>query len=287
MGNQLADRLDDTPRGPAELFARDGFLFIDSLFDDEEVATIRAEQPSVTAERGEHVVFELGSDTVRSVYGIHERGGAFAELARHPRLATTAATLLGSEVYVYQSKLNTKAVFGGDVWPWHQDYVYWRNEDGMPSPRVLTVAVFLDDVTDVNGPMSLIAGSHRCGVLDYDSYAGHPSGYEDRPLWIANLVAQLKYTVRKDAFVREAMAGGIVTPKGKAGSALFFDGNAAHASPHNLSPLPRTLALYTYNAVDNAPPAGRLHRPAFLASRDTRPIVPGHDDALRKETRPE
>ncbi len=282
MANQLADRLDDSPRGPAEQYARDGFLFLDSLFDEEEVAAMRAAVPVATAERGEHVVFEVGTDTVRSVYGIHARDGAFAELARHPRLAATAATLLGADVYVYQSKLNTKAVFGGDVWPWHQDYVYWRNEDGMPSPRVVTVAVFLDDVTDVNGPMSLIPGSHRRGVMEHDSYAGHPTGYEDRPLWIANLVAQLKYTIRKDAFVREATQAGIVTPKGRAGSALFFHGNAAHASPHNLSPLPRTLALFTYNAVDNAPPAERLHRPAFLASRDTSAVVPGDDDAFRR-----
>jgi ectoine hydroxylase len=40
-------------------------------------------------------------------------------------------------VYIYQFKINVKAAFGGDVWQWHQDYIFWRNEDGMPGTESL------------------------------------------------------------------------------------------------------------------------------------------------------
>ena len=75
---------------------------------------------------------------------------------------------------------------------------------------------------------------------------------------------------------RAVADAGVVAPKGRAGSVLLFDCNLAHASPPNLSHLGRTIALFTYNRVDNAPPASALHRPEFLVSRDTRPIVAEH-----------
>jgi len=31
--------------------------------------------------------------------------------------------LLGSDIYVHQTKLNTKHAFVGDWWEWHQDYI--------------------------------------------------------------------------------------------------------------------------------------------------------------------
>jgi ectoine hydroxylase len=262
-------------------YPNDGYLFIQDVFSTAEVEVLRSATTAVIEERSERTILEVDSSTVRSVYGIHQHDARFASLARHPRIVEVARGLLDGDAYVYQSKLNTKAVFGGDLWPWHQDYIFWRNEDGMPAPRALTAAVFLDDVTEINGPMSLIPGSHLGGVIEYDTFQGRPPGYDAGPAWISNVTAKLTYTIQKQAFVSLAVANGVVTPKGKAGSVLFFDCNTAHASPINLSPYARTLALFTYNRVDNAPPAQALHRPEFLVSRDTRAVVPVADDALR------
>jgi L-proline 4-hydroxylase len=268
-----------------DLYQRDGFLFLDSLFASDEVETLRGAIASTLEGRSERTVLEVDPAMVRSVYGIHEHEPRFAALARHPRLIAAARQLLDGEVYVYQSKLNCKAVFGGDLWPWHQDFVFWQKEDGMPAPRALTAAVFLDDVTETNGPIALIPGSHTEGVLVHDTYGGPQPGYGSAPAWIANLTAKLKYTIEKDTFVRLATTNGIVTASGGAGSVLLFDCNTAHASSVNLSPYPRTLALFTYNRVDNAPAAERIHRPSFLVSRNTEPIVPVADDVLRPTLR--
>lgn len=265
-------------------YTRNGYLLIHDMFTADETERLRASLPELLAERGERTVLEKGGQIVRSVYAVHRQGGLFACLARHPRLLLPSRQLLRSEVYVYQSKVNAKAAFAGDSWEWHQDYVYWLKEDGMPEPRVLTAAVFLDDVTEFNGPMVVIPGSHLGGVLDFEQLQGRPAGYEDKPGWIANLTASLKYTIGRDTVTRLAREHGLASLKGRAGSVLFFDGNLAHASSPNISPFDRTLALFTYNAVDNAPPAAALHRPDFIVSREVAPVTALADDVLLRES---
>src|SRR5262249_13160241 len=52
-------------------------------------------------------------------------------------------------------------------------------DDGMPEPRAMNIAVFLDAVMPINGPLFLIPKSHRQGVLD----AGHDKLTTSYPLW--------------------------------------------------------------------------------------------------------
>lgn len=293
MENEVvrADRVSDFPMMGCEgsvllsdeqkrHYEQHGYLLLDQLFLPADVERLRSHVLDVVSERSERTVFEAHQAAVRSVYGIHAHHRVFGALARQAKLVMPVRQILRGEIYVYQSKLNTKSAFDGDQWPWHQDYVYWRNEDSMPAARALTAAVFLDDITELNGPMMIIPGSHRAGTLASDTYEGNPQGYEAAPAWIPNLTAKMKYTLPKDSLVSLTREAGIVAPKGRAGSVLLFDCNIAHASPANLSHLGRTIALYTYNRVDNAPSESALHRPDFLVSRDTRPIVPMFGDSF-------
>ena len=103
----------------------------------------------------------------------------FGLLARHPRLVEPLRQLFGEEVYVHQFKLNAKAAFEGDVWQWHQDYGTWQRDDGMPEARAMNIAVFLDEVMPINGPLLLIPKSHKQGVFA----AGHDKLTTSYPLW--------------------------------------------------------------------------------------------------------
>src|SRR5664280_1699171 len=69
--------------------------------------------------------------------------------------------------------------FEGDVWQWHQDYGTWQRDDGMPQPRAMNIAVFLDEVMPINGPLLLIPKSHKQGVFA----AGHDKLTTSYPLW--------------------------------------------------------------------------------------------------------
>jgi ectoine hydroxylase-related dioxygenase (phytanoyl-CoA dioxygenase family) len=134
--------------------------------------------------------------------------------------------------------------------------------------------LFIDEVTEFNGPLMLIPGSHRSGMIDVDAR----TAAEDQPAWVANVSADLKYSLDRDTIAALVQAKGIVAPKGPAGTVLLFHPNLAHASVPNLSPFDRTVLIVTYNRVDNVPVPRGAPRPEFLVSRDQTPVTAGADD---------
>src|SRR3989442_9494784 len=125
-----------------ERFEREGYLFFPSLFKPEEIAVLNAEVPRLYAQRRPENVREKGSDAVRTNFAAHLYSKPFAKLARHPRMVNPVVQLFGEPVYMHQFKINGKAAFDGDVWQWHQDYGTWMNDDLIPEPRAMKVAIF-------------------------------------------------------------------------------------------------------------------------------------------------
>jgi ectoine hydroxylase len=268
-------------------YEQDGYVCLHNYFSPEEVARIKAQLPDVFAEDSPRRVLEKSNGIVRSVYGSHTTNQLLSRLVRHPRLVEPARQLLDSDVYVHQFKINAKAAFGGDLWQWHQDYIFWRNEDGMGAPRVVNVAIFLDEVTEFNGPLFLVPGSHREGVIEVPpserrlAESDGAQAYRHSPSWINNLTADLKYSIDLNKMAGLIDSHGIAAPKGDAGMTLFFHGNIVHGSANNISPYSRVVALITYNSVNNVPvpPANKV-RPDFLAATDTAALVPLSDRTL-------
>ena len=249
-----------------EDFDRDGYLFFPSLFTAEEIGVLLDEVPRLYAQDRPENVREKGSDAVRTNFAAHMYSDPFAKLGRHPRMVEPAMQILGEPVYMHQFKINGKMAFDGDVWQWHQDYGTWKRDDEMPEARAMNVAIFLDEVNEFNGPLMFIPGSHKLGVLD----AGHDTSTTSYPLWtldhatIARLVAQ----------------GGIVAPKGPAGSMILFHGCLVHASSSNLSPWNRISVYLSLCAVSNH--IRRFKRPGYIAHRDFTPLECLPDDCLLK-----
>jgi ectoine hydroxylase len=185
---------------------------------------------------------------------------------RHPNFIAPAEQMLGGDVYIHQFKINAKAAFDGDVWQWHQDYGTWAADDDMPEPHAMNLAVFIDEVTEFNGPLMLIPGSHAKGKLA----AGHDTTTTSYPLW----------TIDHATIARLANEGGIVAPKGPPGSVLFFHCNLVHGSGPNLSPWGRVIIYVSVNRVDNA--IRRFKRAEWIAHRDFRPLRAMHADCLKE-----
>ncbi|HJT26989.1 MAG TPA: phytanoyl-CoA dioxygenase family protein [Pyrinomonadaceae bacterium] len=252
-------------------YADNGYLFFPDYFSNSEIALIKNEVPALFQEDTPRRVVEKNGD-VRSVYGSHVTNETLRQLSRHPKIVEPAMQITDDEVYIYQFKINAKIAFSGDLWEWHQDYVFWLKEDGMPSTRVVNVVIFLDEVNEFNAPLFLIPGSHKEGVIDVNAHEESNGNGDDAP-WLSNLTADLKYSLGKSTIARLVRQYGITAPKGMPGSVLFFDSNVVHASGINISPFDRTLLLVTYNSVRNAPPITENSRPHFLVSRDTEPIA--------------
>jgi ectoine hydroxylase len=209
-------------------------------------------------------VREKTGDVVRTNFAAHMYSYPFAKLARHPRMVEPIRQLFGEDVYMHQFKINGKAAFDGDVWQWHQDYGTWRADDQMPEARAMNIAIFLDEVNEFNGPLMFIPGSHKLGVLD----AAHDTATTSYPLWVINNETIGKLVDR----------GGIVAPKGPAGSMILFHGCLVHASTSNLSPWNRVSVYLSLCAVSNH--IRRFKRPGYIAHRDFTPIRPLPDDCL-------
>ena len=54
---------------------------------------------------------------------------------------TIAEQILGSQVYIHQSRVNLKPGFKGKEFYWHSDFETWHIEDGMPRMRALSCSI--------------------------------------------------------------------------------------------------------------------------------------------------
>jgi len=263
----------------SEAFDREGYLFFPGLFSAAEMQPLLAAVPELYSRREAYNVREKGSDAVRTNFAAHLASEPFARLARHPRMVEPVQDLLGEPLYMHQFKINGKMAFEGDVWQWHQDYGTWMNDDLMPTERAMNVAIFLDDVNEFNGPLMLIPGSHKKGVID----ARHDLTTTSYPLWTVDsaLIAQLVQRAGGPGGFDAAgryLPGGIVAPKGPAGSMILFHSCLVHASSSNLSPWNRVSVYLSLCAVSNH--IRRFKRPEFIAHRDFTPIDCLPDDCL-------
>lgn len=217
--------------------------------------------------RSPDVIVEPGSDVVRTVFRVHKTQERFKSVCKDPRIVEVVRQILGSDVYVHQSRINFKPALNGKEFFWHSDFETWHVEDGMPRMRAVSVSLSLTENTEFNGPLMVVPRSHR----QYIRCVG------------ATPADHFKDSLRKQEYgvpTREALEmlvanGGIEAPKGPPGSAIFFECNLMHGSTGNLSPYPRTNLFVVYNSVENAvvnPFGDRPPRPEFLAEREVVPI---------------
>ena len=250
-------------------YERDGYIFLPELFSAAEVAAMKRAASRIYGLDRPEIQREKDGSTPRTAFAAHTYDDTMGKVARHPKLVDPAMQMLGGEVYIHQFKVNAKAAFTGDVWQWHQDYGTWKADDDMPEARAMNLAVFVDEVNEFNGPLWFIPKSHKKGAIE----AKHDLTTTSYPLWV----------IDNDTIAKLVKQGGIVAPKGPAGSAIFFHGTLVHGSPPNMSPWDRQIIYVTYNSVQNA--IRRYKRPAYIAHRDFTPLDAWEDDCVTRVTR--
>jgi ectoine hydroxylase len=183
------------------------------------------------------LVLEKDGRTLRSGFNPHLYDDVFGRLIRHPRVLGAVEELLGEPIYVFQLVVNDKAPFNGDMWYWHQDYPTYRADDHIAECRMVNALIYLDEVTQFNGPLMVVPGSHRM-ESEWPDESTQGTSYKIRYSGTETIEAEVR-------------RGGIVAPTGPAGSVLFMHPNALHGSGSNLSPWRRRMISLTYNTVSN------------------------------------
>jgi ectoine hydroxylase len=243
------------PMEQLKAFQEDGFVIQRGLVSRDELGEIREAIPSVLsgddAADGLHRERER-SGAVRQVYLTHRHCPVFRALAHNPKIVGPARQILGTDAYIWHSKINVKDAFEGTVWLWHQDYGYWYF-DGV-EPRLVSVMVLLDRATVNNGSLMIVPGSHKWGRVDH---------YSDTVT-----TSYKQWCIKQEVLQESLREEQIQHVTGDPGDVLFFDSNLVHGSGHNMSPLPRNTYIIVYNAADNRPQPVENPRPDWVVSRN-------------------
>lgn len=138
-----------------------GWLVPDYRLSDELLADMRAEY-QVLLENNKH----LTSDIMLAPHQTNGSQGVvgsekWLEFATHPDLMEIAGQLIGEDIVLWGTTIFGKPAQSGKETPWHQDGDYYP----IRPLETLTLWIPLDDVTEENGPMRFIPGSHKAHEL--------------------------------------------------------------------------------------------------------------------------
>lgn len=164
----------------------------------------------------------------------HEVDAVYKEFLRSDAMLALIQPLLGENIRMNNSKLNTKAAQGGAPVEWHQDWSFYphTNDD------LLAVGVMLSDIGEHDGPLQVIPGSHKEPVLSH---------FNDG-VFCGAIQPDDKAARLEDA----------VSITGKAGSLSIHHVRTTHGSASNFGDKPRLLLLYELAAADAWPIGGAL-----------------------------
>ena len=250
-----------------DLYQENGFLHFETVLEPsllaDAVQALECLRHDSTVRQWPQSVFEADSNQLRSIFAVHQLNDVMRQVCHHPKLVAMAQQLLGSDVYVHQSRINDKSGFSGQPFYWHSDFETWHVEDGMPAMRAVSCSIALTPNTPYNGPLMLVPGSHH----RYIACVGQTP--EDH--YKQSLRRQDLGVPDPESLTKLIEAFGVIAPTGLAGSVTFFECNTVHGSNSNITPFPRSNIFVVYNSLENklvTPFCGLAPRPNFIAERE-------------------
>jgi ectoine hydroxylase-related dioxygenase (phytanoyl-CoA dioxygenase family) len=154
----------DLPQIVAD-YERDGVVLIREFLSAEEVTAVRAElerylRDDLAAQPIDARTFEKDDQTVRNLWRLEKYNPWFLQLGEREDIRTLVAPLVkGEPVLAGVETFNKPARIGSGV-PHHQDNAYFCQAP----PDMLTVWIAIDAVTEANGPVYFVKGSHKHGM---------------------------------------------------------------------------------------------------------------------------
>ncbi|MGQ7844680.1 phytanoyl-CoA dioxygenase family protein [Granulosicoccus sp. 3-233] len=227
-----------------DFYQENGYLMIEDALSDEQLHLLQSvTQTMIEASREvsqSNDIYDLdqghsaAEPRLTRIKLPHQQHPAFWDVLRSERITSMLKPLVGPDIRLHTSKLNTKAPGGGAAVEWHQDWAFYphTNDD------LLAVGIMLGDVEMDNGPLLVIPGSHRGPVLSHMNNGVFSGAIDpDDPAFDVSKAVALT---------------------GKAGSMSVHHVRTLHGSAPNLSNKARLLLLYECGAADAWPIAGSV-----------------------------
>ncbi len=221
-------------------FRRDGFLVVRGMFSEQEMAEIAAWTDEVEGwpeVPGKYMMYFEKSlrdpqqrilNRLENFYPFH---AGFRTLFDGEKLRGGVSRLFGEDAVLYKEKINFKMP-GGDGFKLHQDQqAGWS----VYADLFITALLSIDEATEENGCLQLVAGMHKRGLL----------GKEWEPMTEADLDG-----------------APLVPCPTQPGDVVFFDSYCPHGSGPNLSDRKRRVLYVTYNKASDGD-----HRERYYADK--------------------
>ncbi len=152
----------------ARVYHEHGVVRIKSFFSADELARVRDElqrymRTKLSALPESDRVMEADGRSVRNMWRMEQHDAYFKELGERKDILDLIGDFVrGEPLLTGVETFNKPALVGSGV-PWHQDNAYFC----LVPPDALTLWIAIDEVTEANGAVYYIQGSHRDGVFPH------------------------------------------------------------------------------------------------------------------------
>lgn len=164
---------------------RDGFTIVPGVFEKAEVETWTTQLASALADPSQATLIRSRAGRVYAARNVLELWPAAAQIWRRLPLPALLRQILGPRFGLVRGLFFDKPPEQTWALPWHKDLTIAVREHRQPAGRfskptrkagvphveapqdlleaMLTLRIHLDDVTEANGPMKVVPGSHKAG----------------------------------------------------------------------------------------------------------------------------
>ncbi|MBE9605283.1 phytanoyl-CoA dioxygenase family protein [Acetobacteraceae bacterium H6797] len=112
---------------------------------------------------------------IRRIKKPHRADPVFFDFAKSKLVIDMVTKLVGPDIRLSHSKINTKAGDGGSPIEWHQDWAFAPHTN----MDMCIAAIMLDDCGPENGPLMVVPGSHKGPLLEHHDEDGYFVGAID------------------------------------------------------------------------------------------------------------
>ena len=246
-------------------FWNNGYLAVENAVTTDQLAKLKAEifgwveeSKNYSEPYGQPTVdgrprFDMGTEhtaekpALRRVNNPSDISSVYYEVMSDSRMVDMICDLIGTNIKFHHCKINLKCPGGHTIVHYHQDFAFTphSNDD------VVTALLMLDEVTEDNGCLMVVPGSHKGKMY---------SLYQD-----GNFVGRVSDKEESKLATKQ------VPVLGKPGDVCLMHTRLAHGSAANHSDKPRGLYICVYTAAD-AVPLARNPMPSLNEGK----IVRGH-----------
>ena len=189
---------------------------------------------------------------LRRVQAPTEISNAYFDAMANSKMTAMVADLIGPNIKLHHTKLNSKLPGATTAVRWHQDFCYTPHTNA----DVVTALLMIDDVTHENGPLEVQPGSHKGPLY---------------PIWHNGV-----FTGAVDEDIEKKISQNATRCIGSAETVCLMHTRLAHGSASNRSKKPRSLFICVYSAGDShacSPnPVPTKHEGLYLFGQDPRTI---------------